>query len=147
MDDACTRLPKAHTIALTRAQQKIVDFLIFLDCDRQIALDAELGANEVVRMDRAGHCRIIATGQHELQNRHLRSSVLHSHPVGIEVDIAFAAHRRCAGHFGHVGEQNLLGQGKRTPHQTTSVRLFGAHGSIYLLDHCRIHGHGLSLLF
>ncbi len=53
VDDARTRLPKTHAIALTCAQQEIIDFLVFLDCDRQIALDAELGAN---RGGRHGSC-------------------------------------------------------------------------------------------
>ena len=122
VDDARARLPEAHAVALARAQQEVVDLGVLVDRDGQVALDAELGADQVVGVDRAGHSRVVAAGQHELQDRHLRGGVLHGHAVRVEVHVALAAHRRRSRLAVHVGQQNLLGQRQRPAHQPAARR-------------------------
>ena len=60
----------------------------------------------------AGHERGRQAGSHELQQRHLRSRVLHGHSVGVEVVVRAAALDGFGGVV-QVVEQDLLGQGER----------------------------------
>ena len=88
VDDARSRLPEADAVAGRHRPEELVDLAVAVEGELQVEVGAGLGQDEVVAVDRGRHRRLVETGGHELQQRHLGRGVLHGDPVRVEVGVA-----------------------------------------------------------
>ena len=92
MNNARARRPELNPILFRSALQEIVNLLVAINAAAQIDLGALLADNHVVTVDAArdGGRRQVAA--HELQQGHLRRSILHSDAVDQQFEAGLAAH-------------------------------------------------------
>lgn len=114
MDDAAAGLPEAEGVLLADGVEEVVDFPVLVIGAGEVLLAADLGLDEVVAMDRAGHGGLAAARGHELEQRHLRRRVLHGHAVRTQVQVALAADDLLRRGLVQVSVDDLLGQRQRT---------------------------------
>ena len=78
------------------------------------------------------HRGLVALGQHELEQRHLRRRVLHGDPIGMRLHVAAPGGDLGALGIGEVAEEDLLGVAERTAeppaHALHVAREPGVHG-------------------
>ena len=91
VDDPGAGLPEADAVAVRHAAEEVVHFAIRTVGRGQVFVRAHVGLDQVVAVHRGGDGRTVASGVHELQQRHLRRRVLHRHAVGTEIDVVRAA--------------------------------------------------------
>ena len=91
MYDACARSPEPYVILGRYRAQEVIDLLVGRHSRRQVLIRTYVGLYEVVAMHRSRHRHTVLSGIHELQQRHLRSSILHRHAVGTEIHVVGSA--------------------------------------------------------
>ena len=111
MDDARPGFPETESVTVGHAPQEIVHLAVRLGGRRHVGGRSAVGHDQMVAMDRGRHRRTVASGVHELQQRHLGRGVLHGHTVGTEIHVVFAPDERPAGRaVEQMGVKNLFGQ-------------------------------------
>ena len=75
---------------------------------------ALVGLDQVIAVHRRRHRRLVATGLHELEDRHLCGRVLHRDAIGAQQEIRLAGVELLPLRVGEVTEEDLLGVGERT---------------------------------
>jgi hypothetical protein len=120
VDDPRSRLPEADAVAGRHRPEELVDLAVAVEGELQVEVGAGLGQDEVVAVDRGRHGRLVETGGHELQQRHLGRRVLHGDPVRVEVGVADGAVQPRVLGRAQVVEQDLLGEGERPAEAPTA---------------------------
>ena len=91
MDNTGTRSPETDMIFLRYGLQEIVNLFICLTSFRKIDVSAHICANQMITMNGSRHSNLILARIHELQERHLRRSILHRHAIRSEVNIFYTS--------------------------------------------------------
>ncbi len=138
MDDSCARLPKAHAVFVGGGAEEVIDFFVGVFGFGEVEINAVTSADQVVAVDGGGGGDLGASGEHELEDRHLSGGVLESDAVGIEQDGGLAACEILGFWIGHVAEEDLFGE-RQAATQTTSADLCGVlHFFIEFFDACSL---------
>ena len=87
VNDSRTRFPKSKSIFSTSRSQKVVNLLVGFLSTSKILDSVNLSFNQVITMDGGWNSDSWKTCRHELQKRHLGSSVLASNSVGTKVQV------------------------------------------------------------
>ena len=109
VDDAGAGAPEAHPVAAAGRFQELIDFVAFVEGVLEVGGGADAGLDQVVAVDGGGDGDAAAAGLHELQDSHLAGNILVRHPVGAQVDVAFAGAKVGVGHIVQVRQQQLFG--------------------------------------
>jgi hypothetical protein len=115
--------------------QELVDLVITAFRHLQIFDSPDLGANQVVAVHRGRHRRFAAAGGHELENRHLRSGILHRHSVGAQIGRGRTTLRQALALVLPVREQNFLGKRERPADPSTHRSQFRWEFLVVRADH------------
>ena len=91
MDDSGTRSPETDMVFLRNRLQKVINLLISLASLRKILRSTHIGTNQVITMYGSRYGHLVLACIHELQERHLRSRILHRHAIRSEVNIFYTS--------------------------------------------------------
>ena len=81
MDDAAARLPEPYPVLGTGGGQEVVNLLVDIFCSCKIRIALNLGLDQMVAVDGAGHGNFGKAGADELKHRHLGCSILNTNNI------------------------------------------------------------------
>ena len=113
VNDSTAWSPETNSVFCRHALQKVVHLFVGVNRDAHVDACAGFRQNEVVAMHGAWHRCGGKSGSHELQQRHLRSCVLHGNSVWGEVCITATAFHFLCLWLRQVVDQNLFSEGER----------------------------------
>ena len=142
MDDSGARLPEPDAIFRCHAFQKVVNLSVRIACGRQILLHSLICLNQMIAMHGRGHSHLLLSCIHELQQGHLRRSVLHRHPVGTKIHIIFSP-AECSHRLFIIQMciQDLFGQSHRPIQFLSGIFHFRPIRRVEVSDHFNVVNH------
>ena len=81
MDDTGSGFPESDAIFRRDRGKKRINLRVDIQSGLEVCICPCFSLNEVIAMDRCGHCCFFHTAHHKLQKGHLGRSVLHGHAV------------------------------------------------------------------
>ena len=142
MDDSGTRSPETDMVFLRNRLQEVVNLLISLASLRKILRSTHIGTNQVITMYGSRYGHLVLTCIHELQERHLRSRILHRHAIRSEVNIfytSFIWSQLCW--VEKMCKEHLLGISKRSFHRSLSLGYTFRIRSVKASQHFNVQYH------
>ena len=122
VNDARARRPEPDAVSCTDGLEEGV-YLVVLEQRRlKICVGANMRSNQVIAMHRGWRSDCVPTREHELQQRHLGRCVLHRHPVGPNLQVAFQRREVIGRRVVQMAEEQFFGQRER------AVVSFADHG-------------------
>jgi hypothetical protein len=113
VDDTRARTPVAHAVLGGSTTKEVINLLVGLTGSLKIGLTTLIkSSDKMVSMNGGGDSNVGDARRHELQNSHLGSSILHSHTIRAEIQVALLLDNLLIGVV-KVTKENLLSIGKR----------------------------------
>lgn len=113
MDDTRAGLPETNVILGAGGGQEVINFLVDTDSSCQIFATTDLGFNQMVTVNCGWVGYLIHAGGHELEDSHLRSSILAGDAIGAKLEVGLATLDFLTVRVIKVRVENLLGISQR----------------------------------
>ena len=136
VNDARARRPEPDAVSCTDGFEERV-YLVVLEQRRlKICVGAHMRPNQVIAMHRGWRGDRVPTREHELQQRHLGCRVLHRHPVGPNLQVAFQRREVIGRRVIQMAEEQLFGQRERAVVSFADHGEARAHARVRVRDQC-----------